>query len=173
MLLFSLSFEHHSVKFKPKSCKKRSTSVMMGAQVSVFHCEVHSCCLEQTPEHQPQSMKRGAVRHMRHVTKCAHPGPADGTLNILMKERGSWGWTNPDSQELKKKKAKDKQYFFFYLISNYKEKWILLVHGCCPGYCSFSQRIIGINSRLVKGEDHLNQWDREAMSERFLFFWKS
>lgn len=59
-----------------------STSVMTGAHESSFHCKSHSCCLEQNPEHQPQFMKREAIRHMEQVLKCAHPGPREGTLNI-------------------------------------------------------------------------------------------
>lgn len=58
---------------------------MTGAQESSVHCEVHSCLLEQIPEHQPQLMKRGAIKHMEHVIKCAHPGPAEGTLNIWIR----------------------------------------------------------------------------------------
>lgn len=56
--------------------------MMTGAQDFVFHREAHFSFLEQTPEHQPQFMKRGALRHVEHVIKCAHPGPAEGTLNI-------------------------------------------------------------------------------------------
>lgn len=86
----------------------RSTSVMTGAHEASFHCEVHSCCLEQLPEHQPQLMKRGALKQMEHVKKCAHPGPAEGTLNILIKERGGRGWGEPhvtekDSQKVSRK----------------------------------------------------------------------
>lgn len=58
------------------------TSVITGAQESSFHCEAHSCCLEQIPEHQPHFMKSGAIKHTEHVIKWAHPGPAEGTLNI-------------------------------------------------------------------------------------------
>lgn len=61
----------------------RRTSVMTGAHEFLLHCDSpHSCCLEQTPEHQPQPMKRGAIRHMEHVLKWAQPGPREGTLNI-------------------------------------------------------------------------------------------
>lgn len=55
---------------------------MIGGQESLLHCEVHSGCLEQTPEHQPQLMNKGAIKHLEHVMKCAQPGPAVGTLNI-------------------------------------------------------------------------------------------
>lgn len=65
----------------------RSTSVMIGPQDFLFHCELHSSCLEQIPEHQPQFMKDGVFKHMGHVLKCPHPGPVEGTLNILIVER--------------------------------------------------------------------------------------
>lgn len=66
---------------RPTGCDV-TTSVMTGAHESSFHCKSHSCCLEQNPEHQPQFMKREAIRHMGQVLKCAHPGPREGTLNI-------------------------------------------------------------------------------------------
>ena len=73
-----------------------STSVMTGAQEFLSHFDVHSCCLEQIPEHHPQFMKLGAIRHMEHVIKCAQPGPTDGTLNILIRKR-----VNKDRKEVK------------------------------------------------------------------------
>lgn len=72
--LYALANQLHS---------SRSTSVMMGTQESVFNCEAHgSLCLKHIPEHQPQFMKRGAIKHVEHVLKCSHPGPAEGTMNI-------------------------------------------------------------------------------------------
>lgn len=68
-----------------------STSVMTGAQESLFHCEVQLSFLEHFPEHQPQFMKCGAVKHTEHVRKWAHPGPAEGILNILIREKGMKG----------------------------------------------------------------------------------
>lgn len=64
---------------------------MTGVHESLFHFEAQSRCLKQIPEHQPQFMKRGAIKHLEHVIKWAHPGPAEGTLNILFIERGSEG----------------------------------------------------------------------------------
>lgn len=55
---------------------------MTGAHESLFHCDAHSCCFEHFPEHQPQFMKSGAVKHLEHVAKCVQPGPVEGTLNI-------------------------------------------------------------------------------------------
>lgn len=63
------------------------TSVMTGAHEFWRQRESHSFCLEHFPEHQPQLMKAGALRHMEQVMKWAHPGPAVGTLNIYMTER--------------------------------------------------------------------------------------
>lgn len=82
---------------------------MIGAQESLFHCEVHSCCLEQIPEHHPQLMKRGAVKHAEHVIKCAHPGPAEGTLNIYMREEIKR--TSGKSQIEKKKRINEEMVY--------------------------------------------------------------
>lgn len=87
----------------------RSTSVMMGPQDFLFHCELHSSCLEQIPEHQPQFMKNGAFKHMGHVLKCAHPGPVEGTLNILIVERVRWGYYKRHTRE---NSSRDKQYLW-------------------------------------------------------------
>lgn len=60
---------------------------MTGAHVFWLQCELHSGRLEHFPEHQPQFMKAGAIRHVEQVIKWAHPGPAEGTLNICTTER--------------------------------------------------------------------------------------
>lgn len=70
----------------------RATSVMTGEQECLFHCEAHSSCLEHIPEHHPQFMKRGDIKHMEHVTKCAQPGPMVGTLNNWFSDRGKRAW---------------------------------------------------------------------------------
>lgn len=57
---------------------------MTGAHEFWLQCESHSCRLEQESEHQPQFIKAGAIKHMEQVMKWAHPGPAEGTLNIYI-----------------------------------------------------------------------------------------
>lgn len=58
------------------------TPVIPGGQDSFLQRLWHSLSQEHTPEHQPQPMNLGAVRHMAQVRKCWQPGPLWGTWII-------------------------------------------------------------------------------------------
>lgn len=155
----------------------RRTSVMTGSHELLLHCDSeHWCCREQTPEHQPQSMKRGAIRHMEHVLKWAQPGPREGTLNI---------WS---TRQHERNVSICRSFFFFffffgkgpgvgihsllfllpitggepgrkscwrYLVPHHKEERLLRVDGRRPGHLAASQGVVGENDGPVEGEDHL------------------
>lgn len=62
------------------------TPVIPGGQDSFLQRLWHSLSQEHTPEHQPQPMNLGAVRHMAQVRKCWQPGPRWGTWIIWNRE---------------------------------------------------------------------------------------
>lgn len=63
------------------------TPVIPGGQDSFLQRLWHSLSHEHTPEHQPQPMNLGAVRHMAHVRKCWQPGPLWGTWIIWNRDK--------------------------------------------------------------------------------------
>ena len=63
------------------------TPVIPGGQDSFLQRLGHSLSQEHTPEHQPQPINLGAVRHMAQVRKCWQPGPLWGTWIIWSRDK--------------------------------------------------------------------------------------
>lgn len=62
--------------------ERKLTPEIPGGQDSFLQPRSHSSSQEHAPEHQPQPMNLGAVRHMAQVRKCWQPGPLWGTWII-------------------------------------------------------------------------------------------
>lgn len=65
------------------------------------------------------------------------------------------------------------RYCEMYLISNYKEKWVVWVHSSRPGHFGPFQRIVGKNNRPVQRKNHLNQTKQRGSVTRIFTFWES